>query len=121
MPNLQSRELFACSSNLPLSLLTGLADGLALKDRATRHSGRDSPQLLGPPISVLCVLAEIQRKCARHVSRAPLRIHSLMRSEVQSRTFRHETYAAPDAGSTGHRSRSRDGPRDRAAARRARL
>src|SRR5215470_4379162 len=79
MPNLQSRELFACSSNLPLSLLTGLADGLALKDRATRHSGRDSPQLLGPPISVLCVLAEIQRKCARHVSRAPLLIHSLVR------------------------------------------
>jgi NAD(P)-dependent dehydrogenase (short-subunit alcohol dehydrogenase family) len=30
--------------NLPLSLLTGLADGLALKDRATRHLGRDSPQ-----------------------------------------------------------------------------
>ena len=38
--------------NLPLSLLTGLADGLALKVRATRRSGRDSPQLLGPPISV---------------------------------------------------------------------
>ena len=41
--------------NLPLSLLTGLADGLALKDRATRRGGRDSPQLLGPPISAYVI------------------------------------------------------------------
>src|SRR4029077_11196793 len=39
------------SSNLPLSLLTGLADGLALKDCATRQTRRDSPQLVVPPIS----------------------------------------------------------------------
>src|SRR4051794_9942674 len=54
MQVLRQHELFACSSNLPLSLLTGLADGLALKDRATRRTARDSPQLLGPPISDLC-------------------------------------------------------------------
>src|SRR5829696_7182355 len=49
----RSHELFACLSNPPLSLPTGLADGLALKDRATRRGGRDSPQQVGPPISVL--------------------------------------------------------------------
>src|SRR5829696_2893630 len=37
--------------NLSLSSLTGLADGLALKDRATQRSRCDSPQLLVPPIS----------------------------------------------------------------------
>src|SRR5829696_27829 len=67
--------------NLPLSVLTGLADGLALKDRATRQTARDSPQLLGPPISGLCELAEIQRKNARQVSRGlPTFRHRLLRS-----------------------------------------
>ena len=47
--------------NLPLSLLSGLADGLALKVRATQHNGCDSPQQLGPPISDPRPLAEIQR------------------------------------------------------------
>ena len=67
----QSHQLFACSSNLPLSLLTGLADGLALKDRATRRTGRDSPQHVGPPLSGLFRRTEIQRKCARQLSKGP--------------------------------------------------
>jgi hypothetical protein len=65
----QPHELFAYSSNLPLSLLTGLADGLALKDRATRLDVRDSPQLVGPPLSNLFPWLETQRKCAAQPSK----------------------------------------------------
>src|SRR5215207_6413510 len=53
--------------NLPLSLLTGLADGLALKDRATRQRSRFAPTM-GPPLSILPWM-ETQRKCARHISK----------------------------------------------------
>jgi hypothetical protein len=60
--------------NLSLSSLTGLADGLALKDRATQRRRCDSPQLLVPPLSAFR-LAEIQRKCARHCSKAAHAFH----------------------------------------------
>src|SRR4051794_26962771 len=82
----QSHELFACSSNLPLSLLTGLADGLALKDRATRLGGRDSPQHVGPPLSLLFQRRETQRKCAAHPSKGLL----VIRHPTVDRPFTHE-------------------------------
>src|SRR5512132_2960480 len=73
--------------NLPLSLLTGLADGLALKDRATRLGGRDSPQLMGPPLSNFSCgwrLSGSARRSVAKVSRIPVTTDE---STVQPRTF----------------------------------
>ncbi len=121
----QSHELFACSSNLPLSLLTGLADGLALKDRATRLDVRDSPQLMGPPLSLLFEWREIQRKCAAQPSRGLLVVSPpTVDSTVQPRTFAakgiaHVHMLRRMPWRAGHRSERRHGPGDRQAPRRA--
>src|SRR5262249_23772404 len=52
----------------PLSLLSGLADGLALKDRATDQLGPIRPNQRGSPDLHIYVV-EIQRNCSRHTNK----------------------------------------------------
>src|SRR5262249_1663607 len=81
--------------NLPLSFRTGLADGLGLKDRATWRQGHDSPQHWVPRSPSFSVWSEIQRKCARHSSRAPGVPTPLHNSVLHAQTFVAEAILPP--------------------------
>ena len=121
--------------SLPLSWLTGLADGLALKDRATRHDGRDSPQQWVPRSPPFSVWMETQRKCARHISKGSclrsIRIRfgrsapNLCLTGIAHRPrlgrAGSSICSAPHAIRSRHRRRTRSRPRDRSPPDRPRL